>query len=411
MAPALSFAQRALRILVVLMLADLVFLQHGRFPSIDGFPVRFVLFALTLATAAILLVWLPGDQRYRFIAPVRPWLLGTVLLLGLLVPCWGTVRGWAEGIAWGALANDANGHLYYWAALPMALTLGGGETGWLLRVLQRIVVVFCLVCLAVYGAAVMNAVASDFVEHTLRTRELGFLNEFTDGRPYRLFFKSYIFVVVVCCLAAYRVALRQADRWDWVAFILTAAVLWNSYTRSIWVVVLLALVAVAALHWRRRCLKIVLPAAAAGLLAIPFLWGGATGGLLRLDDRDGTVGMRWQQAGDLAESFRARPLTGAGFGAPVDSVSGYSVELDLLNLARKIGLLGVGLYVLAFLLPAVSAWRQWSTSSGCPEAVAAFVVTFIAVFGMGAANPYATASLGIGAMCIALATLSAAEAT
>ena len=35
------------------------------------------------------------------------------------------------------------------------------------------------------------------------------------------------------------------------------------------------------------------------------------------------------------------------------------------------------------------------------------VATAAAVFGLGAANPYATASLGIGAIAIALATLSA----
>jgi O-antigen ligase len=90
----------------------------------------------------------------------------------------------------------------------------------------------------------------------------------------------------------------------------------------------------------------------------------------------------------------------------VDSKTGFSIELDLFNLFRKIGLAGLAMYLLAFFLPLRIAWQQWRQSDRCPEAVAFFAISLVAVFGMGAVNPYATASLGIGAMCIALAQLA-----
>jgi len=130
---------------------------------------------------------------------------------------------------------------------------------------------------------------------------------------------------------------------------------------------------------------------------------------LRLDDRDGTAALRWEQAKTLTTSFLQHPVCGAGFGSPVDSKTGFSIELDLLNLFRKIGLAGLAIYLLAFLLPARIAWQQWSNADRCPEAVAFFAISLVAVFGMGAVNPYATASLGIGTLCIALATLSAEQ--
>lgn len=395
-----------MRGLVFLILADLVFLQHGRLPTLDGYSLRFALFAGAMASAVLLFFWLPKSDRGPFLSPLRGWFGITILLLGTLVPLWGAIRGLLSGFPIEDILNDANGHVFYWAAVPMALSLDPEDRGWILRVLQRIVAIFCVLCLAVYLASVISPASSHFVEEFLRTRDLGFLNEFTDDRPYRLFLKSYILVFLVSAMSAFRLVSRCGSRWDWVAFFLTVAVLWNSYTRSIWALVPVVAVLLALLHWRGRCLKFLLPVMAVILVLLPSLLVSKTGSRLRLDDRDGTAALRWEQAKTLTTSFLQHPVCGAGFGSPVDSKTGFSIELDLLNLFRKIGLAGLAIYLLAFLLPVRIAWQEWSNADRCPEAVAFFAISLVAVFGMGTVNPYATASLGIGAMCIALAQLA-----
>jgi O-antigen ligase len=272
--------------------------------------------------------------------------------------------------------------------------------------------VVCLsaICLVIYLAAVTNGSASNFAENFLRTHDLGFLNEFDDGRPYRLFLKSYILVLLVFVLSAYRILLRRGDRWDHAACYLAAVVLWNSYTRSIWGLIPVMLVVIAILHWRRGCVKFLLPLGGIAILAVSSFIAAGLSQKIRIDDRDGTAAMRFGQAELLAASFLESPICGAGFGSPVDANTGFSIELDLLNLLRKIGIIGLALYVAAFAMPILSARRQWFETAGCPEPVAMFAIGMVAVFGMGAVNPYATASLGVGAMCIALVYLSASAA-
>jgi hypothetical protein len=402
-------ARAVLRGFVFFLLADLVFLQHGRLPTLDGYSLRFALFVATMAATILLFFWLPKSDRGPFLSPLKGWIGITILLLGTLVPLWGAIRGLMSGYPLGDILNDANGHIFYWAAIPMALSLNPEDKGWILRVLQRIVAIFCVLCLVVYLASVSSFDCSNFVEKFLRTHDLGFLNEFTDDRPYRLFLKSYILVFVVCAMSAFRLVSRCGSRWDWWAFCLTAAVLWNSYTRSIWALVPVVGVVLALLHWRGRYLKFLLPLLALLLVLLLGLLVSKAGSRFRLDDRDGTAALRWEQAKTLASSFIEHPVCGAGFGSPVDSKTGFSIELDLLNLLRKIGLAGLAMYLLAFLLPVRIAWQQWSNADRCPEAVAFLAIALVAVFGMGAVNPYATASLGIGVLCIAFAQLAFAS--
>ncbi|MCX6973077.1 MAG: hypothetical protein NTZ94_02055 [Verrucomicrobia bacterium] len=402
-------ARGVLRGLVFLILADLVFLQHGRLPTIEGFSLRFILFTLTIAGCLILFFWVPSLKRRLFLKPVQGWLWVTILLIGVAVPLWGALWGIAGGAPWRDVLNDANGHAFYLMALPMALALDPKDPGWLFRTLQRLVICFSAICIVIYVAAVTNGAASHFVEDFLRTRDLGFLNEFDDGRPYRLFLKSYILVLLVFALSAYRVLLRRSDRWDHAACCLTAVVLWNSYTRSIWGLIPVMLVVIAILHWRRSCMKFLLPLAVIAIFAVSSFIAVGLSQKIRIDDRDGTAAMRFGQAELLTASFLVSPICGAGFGSPVDANTGFSIELDLLNLLRKIGVIGLALYVAGFALPILSARRQWLETAGCPEPVAMFAIAMVVVFGMGAVNPYATASLGIGTLCIALTTLSAEQ--
>jgi hypothetical protein len=400
-------ARSTIRVLVTVLLVDLVFLQHGRLPDATGPSVRMWIYAATLLITFGWVVALAPAARRRLLATVRPWLATTAALLGVAVPVMGTLVALGHGIPWRVAAADADGHLFHLVALPLAAALTPADPGWLLRSLTRIVCLLCLAALLTYAAAVASPIASHAIETFLRTRELGFLNEFTDGRPYRLFLKSYVLVLVVFAMAAQRLVARRGSRGDWLVAGLTGATLWNSYTRSIWAVAAGLMVVWVLLEFRGRAVRWLLPTvvvAAVGLTAsLPAeaLWR------LRLDDRDGTIAMRFGQVHALWEGFLARPLLGAGFGAATGPGGGFSVELDLLNLLRKIGLVGLLAYVAALWRPASICLRRLVAGRGCPEEVALCVATAAAVFGLGAANPYATASLGIGAIAIALATLSA----
>lgn len=407
-ASAANHARTLIRWLVALVLVELVFLQHGRLSMPEGPSVRIPLFGatlgLTLAAGGLLG---PASRRALF-ASAAPWLAVSVGLLGVAVPAWGMLVALGQGTPWREAFGDANGHVFHLAAIPFVAALEPEDPGWLMRALARVVCLFCVVCLAVYVAAVSDPTASHAIEETLRTRQLGFLNEFTDGRPYRLWFKSYVFVLAALLVAGHRVIARRGSSGDWVTLGLTGLVLWNSYTRSIWLMAGLSLAVLAILEHRRRALAWLVPALGAAV-ATPLIASPDALGRLRLDDRDGTIAIRLRQVTALLESWLARPITGAGFGTPI-AAGGVSVELDLLNLLRKIGLVGAALYVAAFWTPLAHCRRALARSPGCPDHVAVFLAAVMSVFGMGMFNPYATASLGVGLLAIGFATLSAGEA-
>jgi hypothetical protein len=401
-------ARTVIRWLVTVVLVELVFLQHGRLSMPDGPSVRIPLFGVTLGLSLAAAALLAPVSRRALFASMAPWLAMSVCLLGIAVPAWGMLVALGQGTPWREAFGDANGHVFHLIAIPMVAALRPDDPGWLMRTLSRIVCLFCVVCLAVYVAAVSDPTASHAIEEFLRTRQLGFLNEFTDGRPYRLWFKSYVFVLAALLVAGHRVMARRAASEDWVTLGLTGLVLGNSYTRSIWLMAGLSLALFAILEHRRRALAWLVPVLGAAV-ATPLVASPDALSRLRLDDRDGTIAIRLRQVTALLESWLVRPITGAGFGTPI-AAGGVSVELDLLNLLRKIGLFGAALYVAAFWAPLAHCRRALARSPGCPDHVAVFLAACMSVFGMGMFNPYATASLGVGLLAIGFATLSAGEA-
>lgn len=402
-------ARHWIRWLVGIVLVELVFLQHGRLSMPEGPSVRIPIFAATLLATAGAAALLSTAERRALCAAIRPWLPVTAGLLGLAVPAWGALVGLAAGTPWREVFGDANGHVFHLMALPMATALVPRDPGWLMRTLSRIVCVFCVGCLGLYVAAITSPAASHTIEEWLRTRQLGFLNIYGDGRPYRLFFKSYVLVLGVFLVAGHRAIARRAGREDWITLALTGLTLWNSYTRSIWAVAGAAFIVLAVAQHRRRALALLAPVLAAAV-TLPLVTSPAALGRLRLDDRDGTIALRFGQLTALGTSWLESPVTGAGFGAPVAPAAGFSVELDLLNLLRKIGLVGATLYVAAFWTPLARCRAALAAARGCPDHVAIFLAACMAVFGMGAFNPYATASLGVGLLAIGLASLSAGDA-
>jgi hypothetical protein len=392
----------------VLVLAELVFFQHGRLGMLDGVSVRMPLFATTLlATGVVVTLGSPAARR-GLVASVRPWLCGTVVVLGVAVPVWGGIVGLLSGTPWSAVFNDANGHAFHLVALPLALA-AGGDTRWPVRALSRIVCVFCVLCLIAYAAAITSPGAANAVDQFLGQRGLGTLNLFDDGRPYRLFVKSYVFVLAVFLVVAHRAIARRARREDWITLALSGLVLWNSYTRSIWLTAAVGLGVLSIAEYPRLAVRILAPALGLAV-AVPVAVSPALLGQLRLDDRDGTIAFRLRQLEPLVDGWLRQPLTGLGFGALIGTTGRFSVELDLLNLARKIGLVGAALYLVAFSTPLARCRNALATSHGCPDHVAVFLSACLAAFGMGFFNPYVTASLGVGLLAVGLATLSAGDA-
>ncbi len=276
----------------------------------------------------------------------------------------------------------------------------------------------CVFSLASYGYALTGIARANQIETFLRMGDYGFLNVFRDGRSYRLFLSSYIFVPVLTgfALQALLLAWRKERRFSaFAAFCLLAGftTLIIAQTRSLWLGFLVSTIIV--LIYCLRGWKIWLTAGA-GLLLGGVAMVVFVPGLLRVADVDGNMGFRVVQAMELARLFMEQPVLGAGFGAVADLSAltgrhpGFSHEMDLIDLLRKIGLVGGFVYVLAFIGLGRPAWQLFRRQSdhGAP---CRWLVTTGVVFTVGFFNPYATASLGIGAIMIATASVLFAHET
>ena len=139
---------------------------------------------------------------------------------------------------------------------------------------------------------------------------------FEDGRPYRVFLSSYLFVPILICYSIQRLMvnwrMRHAvDVTGSVYLVLGLATMIVSQTRSLWVGAIagLAIMLVYLIH--RTSPRLIAVAGLAGLCG---------GGLvllvapqfLRLADIDGRAGMRLGQVVLLFDLFTQRPWLGWG---------------------------------------------------------------------------------------------------
>tara|TARA_B100000029_G_scaffold497173_1_gene564434 strand:+ start:786 stop:2081 length:1296 start_codon:yes stop_codon:yes gene_type:complete len=385
---------------------DLVFLQHGRIGSELGISVRQIIFLLLMLTAAV-------NCFHLRRVPVTT--TAGLVILGVLIPgIWGTI-GIVGGNELRHVINDANGHVFY--LLAFALLLGFRRdfpSGIFVDFVMLLVALLCAFSLVAYLYALTGVDQANQIETFLREGDYGFFNVFQDERPYRIFLSSYLFVPIMICIALQRQIYRwrtskNVDVAEVVYLLLGFAVLIASQTRSLWLGLIVGVAVVLVYVSHRDPLRFL--AGAIGVAAlITIMSFAAVPQILRLDDLDGNVVMRFEQAAILIDLYMQRPWLGWGFGTLVDISSvidrppSFSHEMDLIDLLRKIGFLGLLMYIVAFALLLRAVWRQYRINNSSEE-VGMLLSTIAIVFTVGFFNPYATASIGIGAIVLLLVTV------
>jgi hypothetical protein len=392
-------------IYLMLFCIDLVFLQHGRIGSELGFSVRQIVFLLLMLTAL-------GNSLRLPQIPLST--ISALLILGVIVPvCWGTL-GYLGGNLLPDIVNDANGHVFY--LLGFALLLGYRfETRVFMEFAMSLVLVLCAGCLLAYGYALTGVDQAIEVETFLREGNLGFFNVFVDGRPYRLFLSSFLLVPIMVCFGLQRIivhwrAARMTDLKGLAFVVVGLGTLLISQTRSLWLGLIVGVLVILLAGYRRMSPRIVL---GIGLMAVfcasALLY--FVPSLLRLTDVDGNVNMRLEQAVILFNLFTQQPWLGWGFGSVVDlslitpRPRSFSHEMDLIDLLRKVGLIGASLYGMAYVLMLRVAFQLYQIDPDAQE-VTLFLMAFGVVFSVGFFNPYVTASIGIGALLLAFVPLA-----
>ena len=385
---------------------DLIFLQHGRIGSELGISVRQIIFLLLMLSALV---------NCFHLRRVPLMTIGGLVILGVLIPgTWG-ILGVLVGNELRYVINDANGHVFY--LLAFALLLGfrpDFSSRVVLDYAMLLVAVLCTLSLIAYLYSQTGIDQANQIEKFLREGDYGFFNVFVDGRPYRIFLSSYLFVPILMCFALQRIVLHWRAHnvvsvRDSIYLALALGVLVVSQTRSLWLGAMIGLGGMLVYLVHRTAPRMLLGIAGIGILGVGTLFF-LSPQILRLGDIDGNVGIRLGQSAILFDLFKERPWLGWGFGSVVDMSfvverpASFSHEMDLIDLLRKIGLLGLLSYVIAFALLLHAAWRQYRVDNFSEE-VGMLLSTLVIVFTVGFFNPYATASIGIGAIVLALVTV------
>lgn len=407
-----AILERTCVILVILFSFDLVFLQHGRIISLSGFPLRKVIFILLIVVGTYYFV------RHK-VRPTMTWF--GAIVLGVAVPLvWGGV-----GIVRGSRAlnvfDDANGQIYFLLIIPLSIIFEVirkkklCNTLYIINTVNMFVFLISIISIFIFIFCALEFYVAANVERFLRVNDYGFLNIDVAGKPYRLFLKSFIFVSIFLCYNIYLFILkydesRRIDKLNCAySFVMLVTIL-ISGTWSLWLATVLGIAFVLVFGLTERNRRFV------GLLLMGYFVIGVIA-LLYIDPDhirwaaiDPNIAGRGAQFWQLVDGMDFDWVLGKGYGSVVDEGSGaigatrYSLELDLVNLFRKLGIVGSLIYLAGILMLTRAAFSLIRDGLGRDE-VALLFITFIVVFTAGAFNPYATASLGIGAIVIGVVSV------
>lgn len=191
-----------------------------------------------------------------FRLPQIPLLTITALLiLGVIVPAGWSILGFLNGNQLSDIVNDANGHVFY--LLGFALLLGYRfEPRVLMTYTMFLVLVLCVVCLLVYVYALLGLDQANQIKKLLREGDYGFLNVFVDGRPYRLFLSSFLFIPIMVCFGLQRIIVqkRETGMTDVTGLVFVTVglgMMLIAQTRSLWLGLIVGvLVILLASFWR-----------------------------------------------------------------------------------------------------------------------------------------------------------------
>ncbi len=435
------------------VVSELVISSFGYLFSyeVGGFKlsIRLALFII------VFLVWVYRALRKRSREFRHSWLYTPSLILATMVVI-GVVNGLHNGHSLTDVFLDMNGYLYF-AFLPVAFTV---INSWRrIKQLASVVIagVLAVVCktlvLLFYFAHATDEYFIRLIYTWVRDTRVGEISPIVD-HYYRIFFQGHSWVLfvfvgsVVILLLVKRTAFRTRELvWWWSIFIATSTTLIISFSRSIWLGLLITVAGLAyytlrtrQIHWRR--LAIVL-ATAVGIIAIELLLitaivnvplPGSSGGsisagslvterITRTDEP--AVGSRFQLLGPLTSTAFAHPIIGSGFGTTVtyqsldprtSAVNGgqyttYSFEWGYLDTITEMGVLGLFayLYFIWVIARAGMALLKKTHQHATYVFIVSLLFMIVALVSIHATTPYLNHPLGIGLLIMVAAVLHAIQ--
>lgn len=366
----------------------------------------------------------------------------TPFIIFIAILCLGVIIAHLYGNPIKSIFYDANAYLYF-SFLFVALAV---VNSW-----ERVEMLGKILIASIVSTSLKTAALLFFFSHAtdtwiirtvytwVRDTRVGEIAQVT-GMYYRIFFQSHIwslFIFVGCALCLFLAKKedisRTTRRWIWFLVFCTSLTLFISFSRSIWLslVITLLLVSIYVLFkekitWRQfgitlggMILSAILAVGCITGLVNVRLPGGSGGGVSavsliseRLTTTDeAAIGSRYQLLKPLVTKYMEKPIFGSGFGTTVSYhtldprtktenggvYTTYSFEWGFLDIMVKIGAVGLMAYLLFIWIIFRAGMRQLSTPNlpGSRLTVIGLLFAIIALLIVHVTTPYLNHPLGI----------------
>ena len=422
---------------IYILFGELFFGSRGHLLEYD---LGFVSLSLRLVIfAAVFVAWVASgssplrwEVRWGWI-PKSYWLL-------LLVIGFGIINGYLRGNSLGNIFNDANGYLYF-LILPAVLSVikTREQINNLLQILASAIVIIAAktFLLFVWFSLGLPGVATAY--HWIINQDFGEITGHV-GSASRIFMQSQFYALMGLFIFSFftlpqPLPSREGNsspwrgevRWGWQIWLILAAALLSiimSLSRSFWLGAIAGgMFAIVVVLWQFRAsfkafLALGLKLGAIAILEIAMLYGVVAAGGGQFADsvssrtgdptKEAAGGARLLLLPELVEGIKDNPNLGAGFGKlvtyksylpdrvtpqnPDGAITNFAFEWGFLDIALKIGIVGLLVYLLFIARIFKLGWVNMEYRILNMGMLAAL----IALMTLNITTPYLNHPLGIG---------------
>ncbi len=423
---------------LAVVLAELFIGGKGYLYSVDfGGPTVSIRIALFCTIAFVWLLRYRARTGWHTLPPMLRW---SIIGLGAFV-LWGVFHGIIARHGIQNVYFDANAYLFFLLlAVLLAPTIDRSRFGTLvIAILAAVATVLGIKSLASLGMfAHFNVAGLAEYYRWIRNTGVGEI-AYISGSSYRVFFQSQIYGMFALLVFApfvlpKRGTTLRGKRWLFIPMTLGLSAVLVSLSRSFWVGGALAVVAGTILgfiryRWNLKqfigviivgaCLFGVAYTLMSWSLNFPYPYSFSRGGTANrlITERfqhfggEAAASSRLQMLSPLADAILKSPVFGSGFATMVTYQSNdprqlqsptkgiYTTdafELGYLDIALKIGVLGVGVYLLVLWTVIRGLWKAGS------DMAFGVLIAVVALMGAHLTTPYLNHPLGIGLLLIAI---------